>query len=210
VFFSPSADIPHQTPNKLLKRRTQSRAGSSFFCTNEIGPGVVSSLTTFPQVYGYEECRVKHDDDLPEFTDENFICTGTVKGGKSTCGGDSGGPLFDRDGIIAGVTSWRETDECGPPDLPFFKTRVSNYAADFIREGICQLSENSPSDCPEPKEGRCSHVFRRDRLLGRRSGYIMHRNIFGRCIDSCVAVGGAVPGPPRMRSLWNKSVETEE
>jgi trypsin len=161
-------------------------------------------LQTDVQVYGYEKCRAKHeeaedecrrtlfppnlcrrDDSVSDFADENFICTGTLEGGKSTCSGDSGGPLFDRNGTIVGVTSWRKDGPCGLADLPSFKTRVSNYA-DFIRESICQLSENPPADCPNVTEGACSGIFRCDRLFGRRSGYVMHRNVLGRCFDTCV------------------------
>jgi hypothetical protein len=139
-------------------------------------------LQTENQVVGYEDCRVKHDEDF--FRDETVFCAGTLLGGKSTCNGDSGGPVFDGKGTIVGLTSARPDEGCALPDDVSYNTRVSYYAADFIRKGICQLSENPPADCPTETGDMCSDIFRCNGSSG--SGRTMHRSFLGRCFNMCV------------------------
>ena len=67
---------------------------------------------------------------------DNMICAGTASGEKTSCSGDSGGPLMIRqnDGgwLQVGIVSWgREplgaANRCGHKDLYSVYTRVSNY-----------------------------------------------------------------------------------
>ncbi|CAN7998791.1 unnamed protein product [Ixodes hexagonus] len=64
-----------------------------------------------------------------------MICAGPKEGGKSTCEGDSGGPLqcARKDGryVLAGSTSWGET--CGAPREPSVFARTSTQL-DWIRK----------------------------------------------------------------------------
>ncbi|GAX17346.1 hypothetical protein FisN_10Lh214 [Fistulifera solaris] len=82
---------------------------------------------------------------VPIFADSQ-ICAGNMDGGRDSCAGDSGGPLLSLDGQQYGVVSYGIG--CGQPNRPAVYTRLSAFA-DWIREGICSLSENPPSDCPE-------------------------------------------------------------
>ena len=67
---------------------------------------------------------------------ENMICAGVASGERSSCNGDSGGPLMMRtaDGgwIQVGIVSWGKMplgaqSSCGLPSLYGVYTRVSNY-----------------------------------------------------------------------------------
>lgn len=67
---------------------------------------------------------------------ENMICAGIASGERSSCNGDSGGPLMMRraDGgwIQVGIVSWGKMplgaqSSCGLPSLYGVYTRVSNY-----------------------------------------------------------------------------------
>ena len=67
---------------------------------------------------------------------ENMICAGVASGERSSCNGDSGGPLMMRrsDGgwIQVGIVSWGKMPlgaqtSCGLPSLYGVYTRVSNY-----------------------------------------------------------------------------------
>ena len=70
------------------------------------------------------------------------FCAGTTT--QRTCGGDSGGPVLDQNGIQVGITSFGISN-C---DLhhPRIFTRVS-YFADWIQETVCAISERPPPYC---------------------------------------------------------------
>jgi hypothetical protein len=128
------------------------------------------------QVFNHDACQATYE--VSDLDADRIICAGTEQGGKDTCRGDSGGPLFNQNGILVGLTSFSErSDECGSPGEPAFKTRVSTYDS-FLRDGICNLSANPPADCPPPQEDTCSDIFRFGKLFGR-GGYTMHRNFLG-------------------------------
>jgi hypothetical protein len=64
--------------------------------------------------------------------------------------GDSGGPLLrqlpnSEEYEIVGIVSWGK--QCGTSNYPGVYTRISAVAS-FVRDGICMLSANPPSDCP--------------------------------------------------------------
>jgi secreted trypsin-like serine protease len=73
---------------------------------------------------------------LGESLTGNMICAGVASGERTSCNGDSGGPLMMRrpDGswVQAGIVSWGRTplnaqQRCGHPELYGVYTRVSNY-----------------------------------------------------------------------------------
>ncbi len=75
-------------------------------------------------------------DNIGNALTDNMICAGVASGEKTSCNGDSGGPLMIRqsDGrwLQVGIVSWgREplgaTNRCGHKDLYSVYTRVSNY-----------------------------------------------------------------------------------
>ncbi len=68
-----------------------------------------------------------------------MICAGFVAGGKDSCSGDSGGPLFGylpggRTGVQNGIVSWG-VGNCADPNLYGVYTRISNpEIRSFIRQ----------------------------------------------------------------------------
>ena len=73
---------------------------------------------------------------IGDFLTDNMICAGVASGERSSCNGDSGGPLMIRqnDGrwLQVGVVSWGRaplgsTQRCGHPQLYAVFTRLSNY-----------------------------------------------------------------------------------
>ncbi|KAL3924038.1 MAG: hypothetical protein SGILL_001287, partial [Bacillariaceae sp.] len=73
---------------------------------------------------------------------EEVMCTDPIAG-SSTCLGDSGGPLTDRDGTrLLGIVSFGSG--CNPDQIP------DGYSAtaDWVFEQICALSDDPPSNCP--------------------------------------------------------------
>jgi secreted trypsin-like serine protease len=80
-----------------------------------------------------------------------MICAGAPQGGKDSCNGDSGGPLFIRgktanEDIQVGIVSFGDASGCAEPDYPGVYTRVSTYLK-WIQETICQNSKFKPSTC---------------------------------------------------------------
>ena len=71
----------------------------------------------------------------------NMLCAGLADGSRDACNGDSGGPLFVRDGdepVQVGVVSWGEgpmdaTAACGHANAYGIYSRVHNYR-DWIAE----------------------------------------------------------------------------
>jgi trypsin len=92
-------------------------------------------------VINYSDCRRAYRAIL----NKQVICAGRLGvGGKDSCYGDSGGPLYTTGGVQVGVTSFGEG--CGRPKYPGVYTRISNYK-DFIIETICNHSSVPPSSC---------------------------------------------------------------
>ena len=75
-----------------------------------------------------------------------MLCAGVPEGGKDTCSGDSGGPIFTQDGVQVGVVSWGFG--CARPGLPGVYARVSG-AYDWIVNEVCPSSAPFCSD-PDP------------------------------------------------------------
>jgi secreted trypsin-like serine protease len=78
--------------------------------------------------------------------DDVMICNaGLPDGGKDTCNGDSGGPLFVvGTNTIAGLVSFG--NGCARPDTPAVNTRVSAYEQ-WINSFICLNSVSPPASC---------------------------------------------------------------
>jgi len=92
---------PHTYPTDLME---------------EVDLPVVSN-TTCSQVSGYD------------MTD-NMLCAGYAEGGKDSCSGDSGGPLFVKDGsnyIVIGIVS--NGYQCAQPNYYGIYTKVANYTS---------------------------------------------------------------------------------
>jgi len=89
------------------------------------------------EVVDSDTCRTSYRSKLK---DDTMLCAGG--NGKDACKGDSGGPLLDANGVIVGLTSWGY----GCASAPGVYARVS-AAANFIKDGICQLSSNPPVSC---------------------------------------------------------------
>jgi Trypsin len=81
---------------------------------------------------------------------EPHLCAGVLEGGRDSCSGDSGGPLFFQNSwgqfVQVGITSFG--DGCARPNTPGVYTRVS-AAMDFIKEIICAQSYFPPYLCFE-------------------------------------------------------------
>ncbi|XP_075982010.1 trypsin, alkaline C-like [Anticarsia gemmatalis] len=68
-------------------------------------------------------CRERID-----FLTDNMLCAGWLDvGGRDTCSGDMGGPLFDRHGVLVGVTSYG--NRCADPRYPGVYVRVTSFTS---------------------------------------------------------------------------------
>ncbi|XP_064482491.1 transmembrane protease serine 9-like [Ornithodoros turicata] len=106
-------------------------------------------------------CQSYYDDIYPiTVQGDKMICAGYDEGGRSTCHGDSGGPLQcpgvgDRQ-VIVGVTSWGV--RCAGPRRPGVFARVTNFL-DFIHEQVQEKDEApSTATCPPCPPSRLSIV----------------------------------------------------
>jgi secreted trypsin-like serine protease len=75
------------------------------------------------------------------------VCNrGLPEGGKDTCNGDSGGPLFvNGTNIQVGIVAMGRG--CARPNVPAVNTRVSAYQT-WINTNICSMSSSPPTSCP--------------------------------------------------------------
>lgn len=96
------------------------------------------------QVIGYDRCRMM----LPGVIfRETHVCAGVSEGGRDSCEGDSGGPLFDSvTNLQYGLVSFGVG--CARPNSPGVYTDVSAYTA-FIDAFICENSANPPETCAQ-------------------------------------------------------------
>ncbi|XP_039181651.1 snake venom serine protease isoform X3 [Crotalus tigris] len=90
-------------------------------------------------ILDYEVCRAAYAG-LPATS--RILCAGILEGGKSSCDGDSGGPLICN-GEIQGIVSWGG-DICAQPHEPGIYTKVFDYT-DWIQNII---AGNTDATCP--------------------------------------------------------------
>lgn len=87
-----------------------------------------------------EQCEDEYSDHQADFN----ICVDNDRGG--ICFGDSGGPLYDANGLVLGVASFIiQTCDSNFPD---FYTRVSSYS-NWVQRSICSESANPSGNCDE-------------------------------------------------------------
>lgn len=96
-----------------------------------------------------EECN---DNYSGEVVQDVMLCAGVDGGGKDSCLGDSGGPIFTvtESGAVAkqvGLVSWGYG--CAQPNYPGVYAEVS-AVKEWIFDEICRLSNDKPSECYEP------------------------------------------------------------
>ncbi|CAB9520167.1 Kallikrein 1-related peptidase [Seminavis robusta] len=101
----------------------------------------------------YHEVAVPYIRNCSEFY-ENVdpaiqFCAGDMPlGGKDTCQGDSGGGIFDENGLLVGIVSWGRG--CAQPSQPGVYARISAIER-WVAHMICQESDYPPADCEDLK-----------------------------------------------------------
>ncbi|KAF7988205.1 hypothetical protein HCN44_007699 [Aphidius gifuensis] len=88
----------------------------------------VLKSTTMPKVEK-NECIEDYKDSY--VVTDRELCFGFRSGHDDACKGDSGGPLYNKDEILIGITSWG--DECAAKNSPGIYTRVQSFR-DWIQE----------------------------------------------------------------------------
>ena len=107
-------------------------------------------LYTEIKVMNQDVCMIRLDEeDIWQILDNGSqICATTDEGGKDTCKGDSGGPMYDavnNPNLQFGIVSYGSS-QCGLANVPGVYVRTSAYA-DWIKNGICRLSAEPPDYC---------------------------------------------------------------
>lgn len=119
--------VPNATCNAGMAEQSRREFGSFL-----LGMGTTNRIPMENLEQAFEILTSNMGDALSE----NMICAGIRSGKKTSCSGDSGGPLMVRGGdgswVQVGIVSWgREpmdaTDRCGHEDLYSVYTRVSQY-----------------------------------------------------------------------------------
>lgn len=84
----------------------------------------------------------KYRDDIDP---KSMFCVGVKEGGKDSCSGDSGGPIFDKTtGVQIGTVSWGIG--CAEPNAPGVYGRVAGQIQ-WIQDTICVLTDTQPDFC---------------------------------------------------------------
>ena len=127
--------VPNDACNRGMAEQTKRDMGSFL-----LGMGRSNRI---PEAKLVEAYNILIDNLGPSLT-ENMVCAGVANGSKTSCNGDSGGPLMMRqaDGrwLQVGIVSWGRiplgsNQRCGHPELYGVYTRVSNYF-DWIGDKI--------------------------------------------------------------------------
>jgi secreted trypsin-like serine protease len=110
--------------------------------TTEEGEVSHTLMSVDVQVDTYAKCNNYYT----PFYNFLMLCQkGLLDGGKDSCYGDSGGPVFLKNTTtIVGIVSYG--NGCGRPDTPSVNTRVSSFS-NWIQKRICRLSSNPASAC---------------------------------------------------------------
>jgi trypsin len=150
-----------------------------FGATTEGGLPTDELLEATVNSFNFALCNEAYDDGLDEGT---MICANAT--GTDTCQGDSGGPLFNSGKTLIGITSFGRG--CAKPEYPGVYARVS-AVDEFIRQGICELSDVPPAYCSDfnSASGSCDSCYG----LVLATGFQLHSTILGRCIEMCSTLG---------------------
>lgn len=102
----------------------------------------------------FQLCKKLEDKRYKAMADrQTMICASSPvikKGGKDTCGGDSGGPLYKKNEkgqmFVFGLTSWGDL-ECGRPNRGSWYTKVRRYRKKInrhikVRDELAKISRN--------------------------------------------------------------------
>lgn len=141
------------------------------------GPLSSNLLEVKVNVTNFATCDADYNNELDA---ASTFCAASP--GKDSCGGDSGGPILNANGTIVGIVSLGIG--CALPQFPGVYSRVSE-ADTFIRQGICEMSNNPPDYCDTLQHsGSCSTCGRIIGVMGKQ----MRFSLFGRCIQTCTIV----------------------
>jgi trypsin len=126
-----------------------------FGSTYEGGRPSQNLLEVQVEIVDYDTCYNKYWQPFwgSNIVDDKMICAGTPADSVNdadSCQGDSGGPLLTSSGSIIGIVSFGSG--CGRSGIPGVYTRVSGVL-DFIRSGICALSDTPPDYCDGGDDG---------------------------------------------------------
>ena len=116
--------------------------------------------------------------------DTTMICAGAD--GQHQCFGDSGGPLFSNDGTLVGIASFAA--DCNQPNVPGVYARVDQ---EFIRSGICDLSDSPPDYCDDLTSSELELSGAACDTCGGalRTGTLLHKDTaFGDCREICATM----------------------
>lgn len=127
--------VPNATCNRGMAEQTKRDFGA--FLT---GMGAVNKVPTDKLEQAYQIVVAN----LGNALSENMICAGVASGERTSCNGDSGGPLMIRQDngkwLQVGIVSWGRAplgavDKCGHAELYSVYARVSNYY-DWIADKV--------------------------------------------------------------------------
>jgi trypsin len=153
-----------------------------FGATVDGGSPINTLKQTELDLVDFEPCKKAYGTELftEPLNEEIHMCA--KRAGNDICLGDAGGPLLTKDGVLVGITSYGE--ECAGSTYPSVFARVS-AADDFIRDGICELSDFPPAYCTGRKKTTSCNTC--PGLLWR-TGTQLHRKVLGICMSSCFTV----------------------
>ncbi len=151
----------------LLHLATPSSAEPMYLETGEVAVGTLLTVVGWGLTDEYDEnsspdglykvavpvvsnvdCNASYDQGWgsTDTVTDNQLCAGYKQGGQDSCSGDSGGPLFLKDGdsfVDIGIVSWG--NGCAEPDYYGIYTKVSAYIG-WIEEKIGTDLDPAPDD----------------------------------------------------------------
>ena len=124
--------------NQGIPRDDESVRTIGFGLTTDGGDPSNRLLEVDVNVVAFDACNEAYGD----LIENDMICAAAR--GKDSCQSDSGGPLLRQDGSLVGIVSFG--GGCADSEFPGVYARVSG-SMEFIRQGICEMSADPPSDC---------------------------------------------------------------